>query len=136
MELKLEHIAPYLPYGLKIKYRNGNPERLTGTVTGIEGNLVITGYHIVPMNGTFKPLLRPMSDITKEIEHNGERFVPIDSISKKFDFSIIEHAFLEQNAGSNKFNWIRSISYPVILKLISWHFDVFGLLDKNLATAL
>ena len=29
-----------------------------------------------------KPLLRPMSDLTKEIKHNGERFVPIVELLK------------------------------------------------------
>jgi len=34
----------------------------------------------------FKLLLRPMSDLTKEIEHNGERFVPIIELAKMAKF--------------------------------------------------
>lgn len=93
MKLELKHISPYLPYGLK-----GNLENLEfyDTVINKELYRVETGkteasnisdvYVIVGSTEAevqdFKPILRPLSDLTKEIEHNGEKFVPLIKLFK------------------------------------------------------
>ncbi|MGJ1432867.1 hypothetical protein ACR79M_14930 [Sphingobacterium spiritivorum] len=63
-KLKLEHLAPYLAYGLKLMYNDGSIRGLL--------HLDVSG-----VSSVFKPILRPLSDLTKEIEHTGERFIPI-----------------------------------------------------------
>ena len=70
--LELKDICGYMPYGLMQKhYKNVCP-------FAVEIKSHIGGYvflKIPPKHG--KPLLRPMSDLTKEISHEGERFVPL-----------------------------------------------------------
>ena len=73
------------------------------------------------------PFLRPLSDLIKEIEHNGERFSPeytIWKLSQDKQF-IIE---ISQITGLSI-----ETPYWAIQMLISWHFDVFGLIEKGLA---
>ncbi len=62
------------------------------------------------------PILHKLSDLTKVIEHNGEKFVP----RNKFYGNPLDYK-------------IRENSYDVVQKLIEWHFDVYNLIDKNLA---
>lgn len=73
----------------------------------------------------FKPILRPLSDLTKEIEHNGEKFVP----SEKLAFHLFEKSDREYylNGGIN------GVPFWVSQKYFEWHFDVFGLIEKGLA---
>lgn len=75
--LELKDICGYMPYGLMQKhYKNVCP-------FAVEIKSHIGGYvflKIPPKHG--KPLLRPMSDLTKEITHEGERFVPTLALDK------------------------------------------------------
>lgn len=77
-----------------------------------------------------KPILRPLSDLTKEIEVNGEKFAPF----KWFNFINSDIDFETQIlALSSDFRWLESTNYGIIEKLLEWHFDVFGLIEKGLA---
>lgn len=81
----IQEIAPYLPYGLQIKILNYQCDYV-----GIE-YAKATGFyllgdtlHVAYEGGStgkdpsiFKPILRPLSDLTREICHNGEKFIPI-----------------------------------------------------------
>lgn len=76
----------------------------------------------------YKLCLRPMSDLTKEIEHNGEMFVPIEEVQNYHNFSIVHTGDLEKDP----------LRYPfsIVKKLFEWHFNVFNLdpslwVDKN-----
>ena len=70
-KLELKHLAPYLPYGLN----------------GIHGDKRIdfNSANIWVFTLNAKPIFRPLSDLTKEIEHNGEKFVPMEVIGKLID---------------------------------------------------
>ena len=70
-----------------------------------------------------KPIIHPLSDLTKEIEHNGERFVPIKLFSRE-DQKDIEIAMIESS-------FIELLSFYIIQKLIEWHFDIAGLIEKG-----
>ena len=77
-----------------------------------------------------KPILHPLSDLTKEIEHNGEKFVPtekLDHILTIYDNSVI----LELR----DYKRIDLIKYPldIIQKLYEWHFDIHNLIENGLA---
>lgn len=78
MELELKHLAPYLPYGLRVKTEDGM-FKVIGWVDDI-GICLDTMYYGANAISTYKPILRPLSDLTKEIEHIGERFVPIKEL--------------------------------------------------------
>ncbi|WP_312922560.1 hypothetical protein [Empedobacter brevis] len=151
MSLELKHISPYLPY------------ELTGICTeefsGIEKVIGISKYSntdevylITSLDDLdieyFKPIFRPLSDLTKEIEVDREKFVPIDAIksmsdmpySNSFRYEEGNFIFTEQRLiseyGSHSwldFDHVASNQILFFEKLYEWHFDVFGLIEKGLA---
>ena len=76
------------------------------------------------VNGSGKPIVHPLSNLTKEIEHNGEVFIPQDKIWEIFAVKIEEPI---------KHYDLKIIQYPfnVVIKLIEWHFDIAGLIEKG-----
>tara|TARA_R110000851_G_scaffold92662_4_gene202159 strand:+ start:1195 stop:1563 length:369 start_codon:yes stop_codon:yes gene_type:complete len=115
MKLELKHLAPYLPYGLSIKNSIGKVIELT---------VMDFGYHL---DKGFKPILRPLSDLTK------------NDIALITEYSDIENVVFSGNPSSLYFtnteektyldDYVDSLNY-----LYSRHFDIFGLIDKGLAT--
>jgi len=81
----------------------------------------------------FKPLLRPLSDLTKEIEVNGEKFVPLDWFDKNYAPLSCSHEEMKEHFMKET---LTVMPFVVIQKLIEWHFDVFGLIEKGLAINL
>ena len=89
----------------------------------------------------FKPLLYPLEYLTKEIEVNGERFVPLSILEKNFrplsrDLSIylfngricIDIETEDYSQTIDLFD-----GFLIIQQLFKWHFDVFGLIEAGLA---
>jgi hypothetical protein len=74
MKLEIKHLAPYLPYKICGVCEG---EHAIELVLGVYENEIITDIDGTTYDN-FKPILRPLSDLTKEIEHNGEKFVPIE----------------------------------------------------------
>ncbi len=113
MKLELKHLSAYLPYELKYKdIPQGYTEDRTLDTRTFEWAL---------NNG--KPILRPMSDLTKEIQLNGEKFIPIEKLSPVPNFFNTEFLIKTPIASS----------YEVVTKLLELHFDIFGLINKGLA---
>ena len=118
-KLEIKHLAPYLPYGVRITKDDwGKIFKLDNDGTTL--NCVGIDY---VLNCKAKPILRPLSDLTKEIEINGEKFVPKNMLSTSLQSlnsceDLIKH---------------RIIMFDDSQKLFEWNFDVFGLIDKNLA---
>lgn len=173
--LEIKHLAPYLPYGVKFISELDKPYDEFGrqpiwTINGIHE--LFGGYSLLTKDNNdsyaitkCKPLLRPLSDITKEIEHNGEKFVPLKRITKEyydpdnetiFDnenlFKIVynkycypsnnkrtSHWWLSYNEESISFDnqEVESVlpQYRLLQKLFEWHFDLFGLIEKGLAVS-
>ena len=91
-QLTIKHLAAYLPYGLKAVNEIRN---FTVEIKGLQtDNDVIHNLGKSPIK-FIKPIIRPLSDLTKEIEVNGEKFVPIIYLAKiqypNVDFQIIEN---------------------------------------------
>lgn len=129
MELELKHLAPYLPYDLMFYYEalDGTPAlpwKLTSNT--IEGAVFYQN----------KPILRPLSDLTKEIEVNGKKFIPLEVV---LSISANEERALEIYGTIpdywNHFTAIepRYWDYWIVQKFLEWHFDVFGLIPQGLA---
>ena len=90
-KLELKHIAPYLPYGLECQLmgefeEDGETPIVFDLVGGMEGDYVSVAHKQSYVSDQWEvgvedqevfPILRPLSDLTKEIEHNGEKFVPM-----------------------------------------------------------
>lgn len=82
-----------------------------------------------------KPILHPLSSLTKEIEHNGEKFVPYIELLRlsSFDIDNMTSEDLEdfKKAYSGINADIELTSFSDGLKLIEWHFDIAGLIEKG-----
>lgn len=121
MKLELKHLAPYLPYKLKIQNSKGFSVRVMGGMVNDNKEVCIDAVFRMQ----YKPILRPLSDLTKEIEINGRKFTP----NLNPMFKIFIQWELDQFQAEPRNNCTLS-QYE---KLLEWHFDVFGLLPKNLA---
>lgn len=103
-KLELKHLAPYLPYGVKVSVNLGliSPQVRIKAIYK-DKILCDLGTGIFYFD-KIKPLLRPLSQLTQEIEHNGQNFVPLEVIARmienkdtlidksSFDFNVINEA--------------------------------------------
>ena len=173
MKLEIKHLAPYLPYGLKVQYKgilNGKqisdykklepkiemafesdmqlynnwiseyPKIIEGEkVSEIKGIKFFKNYTSIHVGKRFshsktvfcnniKPILRPLSDLTKEIEVNGVSSY-LNEL-RKFNNTSEHIEYLCEYKGDLS---LTNLEYNIIIKLLEWHFDIFGLIDKNLA---
>lgn len=114
MKLELKHLAPYLPYGLKVKYvgKHKYAELITGrsiyNIDGWNGSMLTTLGYQISFND-YKPILRPLSDLKyKELGYDSIEFAIYNIKNKYANYINYEYCF-------------------------EWHFDVFGLIEKGLA---
>lgn len=127
MKLTIQHLSPYLPYGLKYAtLSDDNDEYYIDSKhneIGVGGNQSnVTNICLVEYSRPiYRILLRPLSHLAQEIEHNGERFVPSEYCNTDFTDLI-------DNPENFKF-----CQWNIGQLLISWHFDVFGLIEQGLA---
>jgi hypothetical protein len=110
MKLQLKHLAPYLPYGLKNKRAFHKPR----VIDGIVGNKIYFGDTVLFIN-QIKPILRPLSDLTKQ-----------DNLV----FNVEIYSGLINNIQNQETTQWGVWEYELLLKN---HFDVFGLIEKGLA---
>lgn len=135
MKLELKHITPYLPYGLKaemIDYKRDYVGKQYDKIIGIhewsknEDWCCLTDGGSKPSLNYIKPILRPLSDLTNDIEVNGEKFVPSEELAiHLFDYDFLAVVLDGKNTNG--------IPFWVIQKLFEWRFDVFGLIENGLA---
>lgn len=136
-KLTIKEIAPYLPYGIKVFDQwdeSDNGEFLD--VHGFDGEhqewLIydnMDGSHAVICKSLVKMLLRPLSYLTKEIEHNGIKFIPINELKHFYGFDYMWSYVCCKQGDFNP----GAVCLASINKLLEWHFDIFGLIDKGLA---
>ena len=123
---KQEFLAMSLSKGLVLQSPHGfRPNGKEST--GIFRLVYLTGDLYADIeNKTFPeefiPICRPLSDLTKEIEHNGETFIPIERIG-----------IYNPNNVDYLINQILSefVEFSVMETLVRWHFDVLGLIPKG-----
>lgn len=151
MKLSITHLAPYLPYGLKVQTSwsiDGFGGICTSKAIGLyRDELLLEPYTILHKHIPYrisidrtslsdpdtKPLLLPMSSLYTEITHNGKTFIPqkeLDWGSWNDEIGYIVSAEYGENprVAINVLDFIDDY-----YKLLEWHFDVFGLIDKGLA---
>lgn len=133
MKLELKHVAPYLPYALKWQHMT------IDKVLRMDGLEEVRELRIRLSDGLYsyhkdflKPLLRPLSDITKEIEVNGEKFVPMVKLYEIYPRQTKSLIGFSRDV----INSPLEIEYRIVQKLAEWHFDVFGLIEQGLAVDL
>lgn len=144
-ELTLLHIAKRLPFGLmfrsskhQFKYQEFELLKMNGLSIDDNGGLNIEFLHendLVFSNSMnpVKPIFRPLSDLTKEIIQGGETFVPADKLQviDWGDITLQSSIFREPNSII-----IEDVSWKIYQKLLEWHFDVEGLIEKGLAISV
>lgn len=141
-QLTLEHLTPYLPYGLLIARKcpiNKEYERsfemvyqVGNTQSGVYGlSDVLKGKTL--HGSSITPILRPLSDLTEEIRvkgfNNTEWFNPIEWIEN--NCSLGHEDLIKQILEDDR--WINQLPKYIHDYLIKMNFDVFGLIEKGLA---
>lgn len=126
MKLELKYLAPYLPYGLKVKHAS----RL-GYIKK-EATLTISDYAWLKNQAYLKPLLKPLSQfeydhIIQVKEHLGLGQW-CDHYDQYFD------AWFDDAESVSKL--VLQCPYEIMQFFLECHFDVFGLIDAGLATEL
>ncbi len=138
-QLTIEHLAAYLPYGVKVKSIDifiGDPVFTLGVET-------ISGTHAGMnwvLSDSFKPILRPLSQLTVPITHNGETFEPLYELGDRradermgYNDHYIDYINTE-NSGKG-IDWLNE-PWFIVQYLLEWHFDVFGLIEAGLAVSM
>lgn len=126
--LKIKHLAPYFPHELEIIVSD---EKGGCIVVALNTQSVYIDSGCDYPFEEIKPILRPFSDLTKEIEINGKKFIPINEIA--FDTEIQSDKYLLLNVNAYVKINLLGTPFNIINKLFEWHFDVFDLLSNNLA---
>jgi hypothetical protein len=118
-ELTIEHLAAYLPYGVKVKTDDG-PIEMIGIqyVHGLFVPQLNTDDYDLDLDNPIKICLRPLSQLTETIEHGGERFVPNERIGRSNTGMTVDPTLFP---------------YYLIKYLHFLHFDTFGLIESGLA---
>ena len=146
-KLELKHIAPYLPYQLKvIEVYNGkqvNDEFIVDCVNWNGGNIGGSDASLdsFELERAFnlrdiKPILRPMSDLFKLIDWDNNsnpymlgRKMGLIQIIEDGNPLIVEELYAEQCESPGVCLDARYCNWW----LFEHHFDVFGLIEKGLA---
>ena len=123
---KQESKAISLPYELKCKDSNilkySRIYKYTGTFYQVDNE---TKYENI------KPILHPLTDLTKEIEHNGDVFIPITRLKLLYEFESDNVCEIRMHINAGWTSSIVELPLDIVLQLISWHFDIAGLIDKG-----
>jgi len=136
-KLELKHLAPYLPYGLRIiciDHIGNEMIKDYPTLLGIDcekESLKVGSETWRELDG-YKPILHPLLDLTKKIEIDGNKFTPLKVLLN----ACMKGGEQEQNmlkGISSKGLFLKTAPYWVVQLLFEWHFDVFGLIEKDLA---
>lgn len=141
MKLELKHIAPYLPYGLKVKgifkesftlVHDRQPNNLN--VLSLESLMFFPNEH--------KPILRPLSDFANEFYAQGLK-TRMDKILVRnglapsgIEYDINDNVFYigkTEDSKSYEIYDVFELPFKVVDVLFEYHFDVFGLIPQGLA---
>ncbi len=133
MKLEIKHIAPYLPYGLKIELKKNTYPKTTEIVDLEFEHLK---YLVKSLNHTIKPLLRPLSYIDAELidKKEGFKFRLKDCFCNGLDIECNELIKkIKTNTLYTPWTFVLRSSYLLVQNLLEHHFDIYGLIEKGLA---
>jgi hypothetical protein len=131
--IKLEEIVGYLPYGLKYYNEYSHKKGIEHILIELDtyGFLELTNYEAPALltDTHIKPILRPLSDLTKEIEVNGEKFVPMVELETTFGYEYLNSYIYKNQGYFNKY----AVCFGCLSYLQRWHFDIHNLIERGLA---
>ena len=127
---KQEYLAMSLPYGVHAKTAYLGTYKYSSLAYSNEFGAEKDN----PARECCLPILYPLSDLTKEIEHKGEKFVPIDELNNIIDdvgIGFNDHYIDYENPdNTGQIDWLNE-PFIVVMWLIEHHFDIYGLIDKG-----
>lgn len=138
--LGIKYLASYLPYNLKIKYRDYTGILLRVWQDGLN-------LHVNCKNGIgtfinskypreFYPILKPISDLERLIQNE---FSKLDDFNASDYTSEIIELFCFENIGFEEELSAYDLSklpYECVEFMFKNHYDFFGLIDKGLAVSI
>lgn len=115
MKLELKHLAPYLPYGLKI-YKSAVNE--------------LNEFNLPYVLNHCKPLLKPISDLDKLVRNEFEKY----GAKQEYNLEVI-NLFCEENGVDEIIEniFLSSLPYECVEFMFRNHYDFFGLISEGLA---
>ena len=132
MKLELYHIAPYLPYELKImQYRDDLKLSFESFLISLSNNTLGVTSPRFPFNEKIqyheaKPILRPLSDLHKskpfifELRNQENNDTLLWAVDQNTDESFISH-------------YNDELTFSVLEYLYKNHYDIYNLIENNLA---
>jgi len=141
MKLELNHLASHAINGGKLRCLDDNNMWYDDSIKSINflNETIYTkeGCSIDASDfGDFAFMVkRPLSDLTKEIQVNGNKFVPIEKINRthpEYPIEIDENTVFFTDACELNMLEMTEI-YSIFQKLLEWHFDINGLIGKGWA---
>lgn len=144
-KLTIEDVVGYLPFELNGKEIDSSSytARLMGIISDTEIKVSLPRFpysETMPLR-YFKPILHPLSDLTKYCEDLG--FVPIEEIKKRMlvDFDYKDSDGIKSLATPRGNNLIIAIHNEIADEcpigiynnLLKWHFDIHNLIPDGLA---
>jgi hypothetical protein len=126
MKLELKHLAPYLPFKIKVLDRK---VKIMNSYSGHSVNWCSLEYAIKMQ---FKPILRPISDLSILIIEEFEKYD--GKRNGKANEEIINLFCEENGVDENIENMeLKSLPYECVEFMFKNHYDFFGLIEKKLA---
>jgi hypothetical protein len=128
-EITLKELADYLPYNTKARiYGVDNTSAILKLTTDFIYSWELYDFKI-------KPILRPIAEVENDIIHNGETVNVLDIMNGFWGVEWLgaREKFELHVGGLNIILSPEELPYDLVQVLLSYHFDVFGLIEDNLA---
>jgi hypothetical protein len=152
-KIELKHLAPYSPYGLKCEILDYQSDYVGEKYLTIKGYYLLNdkpyfnfhnGRDYAGKNTTqFKPILRPLSDLTLDIinkfyenkSENGiilKKYITTNTMAITLiaSYKMMGDDFTDFIISRNS---VVNTNYWLVKLLLKNHFDIFGLIEKGLA---
>jgi hypothetical protein len=134
-KLQLKEIVGYLPYGIKAVDDFGKAriidwecQSYTNTIVGLNHVLHSQSVQV----NCFKPILFPLSNFKSENIDDIKEYLGIGQWCDHYDYYF--HAWFDDAESVNKL--VLQAPYEVMEFFFLNHYDVFGLIEKDLAIAV
>jgi len=160
MKLELKHLKNYLGTELKGKYKLSDVIKLGNNQKDEIRDIKLIGDNVNFFLLYGKPILRPLSDLTKSCLENGKTPI-IELMDESFNTNWAKTEYIYTDSGKNEW-WVAFKSQnscfgynlekqgfysinghgkdlyvhnqlQLFEKLFEWHFDIYGLIEQGLA---
>ena len=135
MKLELKHLAPYLPYGLKIQGWEKKIKILKGLEKQKEHHYYASfvDEKMIEQVWIIRPILRPLSDLTKEEKEQiwGKGRVYVGTATRDSDEGFYPDWLIPMRYAETY--GCLELRFRIIEQLLEKHIDIFGLIPKGLA---